>query len=84
MTEIIAPGGPIPDVPTDLSLPQFLLDVDWHPARPPLLARVLQPCMIEDATGRAISFEEASGLDTEDLLSPFIEWAMVSAVAGFQ
>ena len=56
MTEIHAPGGPIPEVPGNLTIPQFLLDTDWHPARPALLSRA--PCMIEDATGRAISFDE--------------------------
>ncbi|KAH9834980.1 amp dependent CoA ligase [Rhodofomes roseus] len=56
MSDIHAPGGPIPEVPYDLTVPQFLLDIDWHPARPALLSRA--PCMIEDATGRAISFDE--------------------------
>ena len=75
MTEIVAPGGPIPDVPTDLSIPQFLLDVDWHPTRPPLLSRVLDPCMIEDATGRAISFEEVS---VSKKASPLVEYQVMA------
>lgn len=80
MTEIVAPGGPIPDVPTDLTIPQFLLDVDWHPTRPPLLSRVLDPCMIEDATGRAISFEEVS---FSQKASPLVECPMMAPVAVF-
>lgn len=74
MSEIVAPGGPIPDVPSDLTIPQFLLDVDWHPTRPPLLSRVLEPCMIEDATGRTISFEEVSA-ETK-VASPLVKSVM--------
>ena len=79
MSEIVAPGGSIPEVPSNLTIPQFLLDVDWHPARPPLLSRVLNPCMIEDATGRTISFEEVR----EYTGTSFSLTRFVTSVAGF-
>lgn len=75
MSEIVAPGGPLPDVPSNLTIPQFLLDIDWHPTRPPLLSRILNPCMIEDATGRAISFEEVSA---RKKASPLVRLVMAS------
>ncbi|KZT64334.1 acetyl-CoA synthetase-like protein [Daedalea quercina L-15889] len=56
MSEIHSPGGPIPEVPHNLTIPQFLLDVDLHPSKPALPSRA--PCMIEDATGRTVSFDE--------------------------
>ncbi|KAH9921801.1 uncharacterized protein B0H18DRAFT_1020248 [Fomitopsis serialis] len=57
MTEFHGPGGPLPHVPDDVTLVQFMLDSD-HPSRP--VRRVLQgnPWMIEDATGRQIGYGE--------------------------
>jgi len=57
MAEFHGPGGPLPHVPDDVTLAQFMLDSD-HPSRP--VRRVLQgnPWMIEDATGRQIGYGE--------------------------
>ncbi|KZT64337.1 acetyl-CoA synthetase-like protein [Daedalea quercina L-15889] len=57
VTEFHGPGGPLPHIPDDVTLAQFMLDSD-HPSRP--VRRVLQgnPWMIEDATGRAIGYGE--------------------------
>ena len=57
MTEFHGPNGPLPHVPDDVTLVQFMLDSD-HPSRP--VKRVLQgnPWMIEDATGRHIGYGE--------------------------
>ena len=57
VTEFHGPSGPLPHVPDDVTLVQFMLDSD-HPSRP--VKRVLQgnPWMIEDATGRHIGYGE--------------------------
>ncbi|KAI0785098.1 amp dependent CoA ligase [Abortiporus biennis] len=55
MSEIYPLQGPIPHVPDDLTLPQFILDTR-HPQRP--LNTFLNPWFIEEATGRQIGFEE--------------------------
>ncbi len=57
MTEIHADGGPIPHIPDDLTIPQFILDVH-HPARPTL--RKIQPWLIEELTGREVGSDEVS------------------------
>ena len=57
MTEIHADGGPIPHIPDDLTIPQFILDVH-HPARPTI--RKPQPWLIEELTGREVSSDEVS------------------------
>ncbi|KAH9834984.1 amp dependent CoA ligase [Rhodofomes roseus] len=56
-TEFHGPSGPLPHVPDDVTLVQFMLDSD-HPSRP--VKRILQgnPWMIEDATGRQIGYGE--------------------------
>ncbi|KZT67099.1 acetyl-CoA synthetase-like protein [Daedalea quercina L-15889] len=55
MTEISGPGGPLPAIPDDLSLVQFMLDYR-HPSRP----SVAQPdtWLIEDSTGRRVTVDE--------------------------
>ncbi|EPT02028.1 hypothetical protein FOMPIDRAFT_1144338 [Fomitopsis schrenkii] len=57
MSDFHGPNGPLPHVPDDVTLVQFMLDSD-HPSRP--VKRVLQgnPWMIEDATGRRIGYGE--------------------------
>lgn len=55
MTEFESPFGPLPHIPDDLTLPQFLLDCA-HPRRPVRKEGI--PWLIEDATGRRIGFEE--------------------------
>ncbi|KAI0270029.1 amp dependent CoA ligase [Gloeopeniophorella convolvens] len=53
MAEIIA-DGQLPHIPDNLTVSQFILD-SWHPTRP---ASQSKPWFVEDATGRAIGFEE--------------------------
>ena len=55
MTEIHGPGGPLPAIPDDLTLVQFMLDYQ-HPSRP----HIAQPgaWLIEDATGRRVTVDE--------------------------
>ncbi|KAI0803315.1 amp dependent CoA ligase [Irpex lacteus] len=55
MTEFHAPGEPLPLIPDDLTVSQFMLDAH-HPARP--AQKRLTPWLIEDATGRGIGYEE--------------------------
>lgn len=56
MTEFRAPNEQdLSIIPDDLTVPQFVLDAQ-HPARPPQDPNM--PWLIEDATGRAIGFEE--------------------------
>lgn len=55
MTEFESPFGPLPHIPDDVTLPQFLLD-STHPRRP--IRKEGIPWLIEDATGRRIGFEE--------------------------
>ncbi|KAI8989132.1 amp dependent CoA ligase [Trametes punicea] len=55
MAEIHADGGPLPIIPDDLTIPQFLLDSD-HPARP--VVKKSQPWLIEELTGREIGSDE--------------------------
>ena len=57
MTEFVSPGGPLPNIPDNLTLAQFILD-SAHPYRP--LRPVGSPWLIEDATGRKIGLEEVS------------------------
>lgn len=61
MTEIHADGGPIPHIPDDLTIPQFILDVH-HPARPTI--RKPQPWLIEELTGREVCSDEVSAYTT--------------------
>ena len=57
MRLIHGPGGPLPHIPDDLTVPQFMLDVQ-HSIRPkPEKSR---PWMIEEATGREVGEEEVS------------------------
>lgn len=55
MTEFVSPGDPVPYIPDNLTLAQFILDAA-HPYRPLRPAGV--PWLIEDATGRKIGLEE--------------------------
>ncbi|KAH9903423.1 amp dependent CoA ligase [Cubamyces lactineus] len=55
MAEIHADGGPLPPIPDDLTIPQFLLDAH-HPARPVL--KKAQPWIIEELTGREVGSDE--------------------------
>ncbi|KAH9960787.1 amp dependent CoA ligase [Lactifluus volemus] len=55
MTEFISSGGPLPHIPDNLTLTQFILDSthEYRPVRPQGV-----PWLIEDATGRKIGLEE--------------------------
>ncbi|KAI0080345.1 amp dependent CoA ligase [Panus rudis PR-1116 ss-1] len=55
MSEIPSSVGPLPHIPDDLTIPQFLLD-SRHPVRP--LNAKGNPWFIEELTGRAIGLEE--------------------------
>ncbi|KAI0634243.1 amp dependent CoA ligase [Trametes polyzona] len=55
MAEIHADGGPLPPIPDDLTIPQFLLD-SHHPARPVL--KKPQPWLIDEITGREVGSDE--------------------------
>ncbi len=56
MTEFVSPHAGLPHIPDDLTIPQFMLD-SWHPTRP-IKEGLLNPWLIEDATGRPVSCEE--------------------------
>ena len=47
MAEIHADGGPIPHIPDDLTIPQFILNTH-HVARPAL--NKIQPWLVEELT----------------------------------
>ncbi|KAH9997080.1 amp dependent CoA ligase [Russula vinacea] len=55
MTEFVSPGGPLPHIPDDLTLTQFILD-STHERKP------IRPqgatWLVEDTTGRKIGLEE--------------------------
>jgi 4-coumarate--CoA ligase len=57
MTEFISPGDPLPYIPDDLTLPQFILDSthEYRPSRPQGAT-----WLIEDATGRKIGLGEVT------------------------
>jgi hypothetical protein len=59
MTEFLSPGGPLPYIPDDLTLPQFILD-STHECRP--IRSQGATWLIEDATGRKVGFDEVSML----------------------
>jgi hypothetical protein len=48
-------NGPLPHIPDNLTLPQFMLDT-WHPTRP--VNKHLNPVLIEDTTGKKVGFAE--------------------------
>ncbi|KAI1786898.1 amp dependent CoA ligase [Ganoderma leucocontextum] len=55
MSEIYADGEPIPIIPDDITIPQFILDVH-HPARPVL--KTPQPWCIDELSGREVGSDE--------------------------
>ncbi|KAH9927929.1 amp dependent CoA ligase [Epithele typhae] len=55
MAEIVADGGPLPHIPDDLTIPQFILDAH-HPARPVL--KNVQPWIVDDLSGREYGSDE--------------------------
>ncbi|KAL7284583.1 hypothetical protein ACG7TL_001876 [Trametes sanguinea] len=55
MSEIQADGGPLPPIPDDLTIAQFILDTH-HPLRP--VRDRLRPWLIEEATGREVGSDE--------------------------
>ncbi|KAI0917584.1 hypothetical protein AcW2_007685 [Taiwanofungus camphoratus] len=55
MTEIHGPGGPLPPIPDDLTVAQFMLDYH-HASRPVLKQRNVW--LIEDASGKNITANE--------------------------
>ncbi|PCH35738.1 phenylacetyl-CoA ligase [Wolfiporia cocos MD-104 SS10] len=56
MAEIQGPGGPLPFIPDDVTVPQFLLD-SQHPSRP-VVTNAGNVWLIEDSTGRKVGYEE--------------------------
>jgi 4-coumarate--CoA ligase len=59
MTEFVSPGGPLPYIPDDLTLAQFILD-STHACRPIRPQGVAW--LIDDATGRKVGLEEVTVL----------------------
>jgi hypothetical protein len=59
MTEFVSPGEPLPHIPDDLTLAQFIFD-STHECRPIRPQGV--PWLVDDATGRKIGLEEVSML----------------------
>ncbi|PCH36898.1 amp dependent CoA ligase [Wolfiporia cocos MD-104 SS10] len=57
MSEIHGPGGPVPHIPDDVTVVQFMLDMN-HESRPVAPSAQTNPWLIEDATGRMISYAE--------------------------
>ena len=57
MTEFVSPGGPLPHIPDDLTLTQFIFD-STHECRPIRPQGV--PWLVDDATGRKIGLEEVN------------------------
>lgn len=55
MSEIYGPGEPLPSIPDDLTVVQFMQDYQ-HPTRPTVKQAV--PWFIEDDTGRNVKFDE--------------------------
>ncbi|CAL1695160.1 unnamed protein product [Somion occarium] len=55
MSEFSSPIGPLPDIPDNLTIPQFILD-GRHPVRPN--NEFLNPWLIEESTGRSVGFEQ--------------------------
>jgi hypothetical protein len=57
MTEFLSPGDPLPHIPDDLTLPQFILD-STHECRP------IRPqgatWLVEDTTGRKVGLDEVT------------------------
>jgi hypothetical protein len=54
MSEFYSRARPLPSIPDDLTVAQFMLDYH-HPVRP---VRDDFPCLIEDGNGRSIGFDE--------------------------
>jgi 4-coumarate--CoA ligase len=57
MTEFVSPGGPLPHVPDDLTLVQFIFD-STHECRPIRPQGV--PWLVDDTTGRKVGLEEVT------------------------
>ncbi|GJE94284.1 amp dependent CoA ligase [Phanerochaete sordida] len=55
VTEFVSSRGALPDIPDDITLPQFILD-SWHPTRP--VSTKGNPMFIDDVTGRAVHLPE--------------------------
>lgn len=52
--------GKCPDIPDDLSIPQFMMD-SWHPLRPK--RPVGSPWVIDDESGNTLDHEQVSGVE---------------------
>ena len=57
MSEIHADGGPLPHVPDDWTIEQFILD-GQHPVKPQWYD--LRPVLIDEITGREMGSDEVS------------------------
>lgn len=72
-------NGELPHIPDDLTIVQFMLDTD-HPSRP--APRNHSAWLIEDATGRKITFDEIN-LRTNALANEFsARWKIAEDDAG--
>lgn len=57
MTEFVSPGDPLPHIPDDLTLTQFIFD-STHECRP--IRPQGAPWLVHDETGRKIGLEEVT------------------------
>jgi hypothetical protein len=71
MTEFVSPGGPLPHIPDDLTLAQFIFD-PTHECRPIRPQGV--PWLVDDATGRKIGLEEVNMLSFGFMPADIIEY----------
>lgn len=55
MTEFYSPGGELPHIRDDLTIPQFMFDFT-HPSRP--VVSPSAPVLVEDATGKALDLNQ--------------------------
>ncbi|KAJ7109969.1 phenylacetyl-CoA ligase [Mycena epipterygia] len=77
MHTFTSPAGstPLDRIPDDLTIPQFLLDFTAHPSRPVRPQGV--PWLIEDKTGRAITFDELRLRTTSLANALSLKWNIV-------
>ena len=68
MTLYYGPGGPLPHIPDDLSIPQFIFG--FHRVPKPRVSAPPAPWFIEEATGRKIYGDEVR------LACPYFRYAI--------
>jgi len=62
--------GECPDIPDDLSIPQFFLD-SWHSLRPK--RPVGSPWVIDDESGNSLDYEQVSLVESQHTLAPPVD-----------